>query len=191
MDVAIENYNVEANAIVEQSHRQQSKRDIRQTSPTDSNAPPRKKADQMETMGPITAARSIDVGETGLGRAENEDTDTDDSGPDPAKDDVDGWLVKFRKQSKRHKKLIAALDLMATTAKDPSCNIPLLSGAVFRNWSYRVRLFLNPLEMEGHQAKLGEFLGIFTKVVDAVSILQVACTVWCPDIDLRATAICE
>ncbi|XP_062704062.1 uncharacterized protein LOC134286466 [Aedes albopictus] len=95
MDFAVENNNVEANAIAEH-HRQQSKRDIRQTSPTDSNAPPCKKAEvTMITKDTITAARSFDDDENGFGIAENEDTDTDDSGPDPAKDDVDGWLVKL------------------------------------------------------------------------------------------------
>lgn len=58
----------------------------------------------------IGAANSTDASSQVDNRdVEMENSDDDDSGPDPAPEDIDGWILKFNKRSKRQKEIIANL----------------------------------------------------------------------------------
>ncbi|KXJ84033.1 hypothetical protein RP20_CCG021460 [Aedes albopictus] len=91
------------------SSQQQPKRNACQLSSTEVRSPPRKKA---STVPPNKCDALCETNDDDNGdereAMNTADTDTDsDSGPDPARDDVDGWLLKFSKRSKRQDKLIA------------------------------------------------------------------------------------
>ena len=89
---------------------QQLKRTVRQLSSSETTSPPRKKTGQRTITEEAVVPTTDESDESEIDNRSESTVDMDsDLGPEPDKKDVDAWIIRFSKTSKRQEKRLAKI----------------------------------------------------------------------------------